>query len=55
MKNTRIILAGCCALALLALTAGCNTVKGVGEDVQAAGEAVSDGAQKTGDAIKGEN
>ncbi len=28
---------------------GCNTIKGVGKDVSSAGNAVSDGAQKTQD------
>ena len=37
---------------LALLTSGCNTVKGMGEDVSAAGVAVSSGAQKTEDKIK---
>ncbi|WP_119168218.1 entericidin A/B family lipoprotein [Algihabitans albus] len=36
---------------LLSLTAACNTVEGAGEDVEAAGEAIQDGAQDTKDAI----
>jgi predicted small secreted protein len=39
---------------LALVTSGCNTVKGMGEDVQAAGGAVSSGAQKTEDKIKEE-
>ena len=35
-----------------AVTAGCNTTKGVGQDVEAAGEAVQRGAQKTEDKMK---
>lgn len=34
-----------------AMLAACNTVEGVGRDVQAAGEAVEDGARKTSDEI----
>jgi predicted small secreted protein len=34
-------------LSLSALTAGCNTARGMGEDVQAVGSAVSGGAQAT--------
>ena len=34
-------------LALALLTAGCNTARGMGEDVQAAGSAMSSGAEKT--------
>jgi predicted small secreted protein len=36
------------------LTSGCNTMKGAGEDVSAAGGAMSSGAQKTEDKIKEE-
>ena len=39
---------------LVLLTSGCNTMRGVGEDVQAAGGAMSEGAQKTEDKIEGE-
>lgn len=38
-------------IALLAL-AGCNTVKGVGKDVQAGGEAIEEGAEKVQEEIK---
>jgi predicted small secreted protein len=37
---------------LTLLTSGCNTMKGMGEDVQAAGGAVSSGAQKTEDKME---
>jgi predicted small secreted protein len=39
---------------LTLLTSGCNTVRGAGEDVQAAGGAMSSGAQKTEDKMKEE-
>ena len=39
---------------LTLLTSGCNTVRGAGEDVQAAGSGISSGAQKTEDKIKEE-
>ena len=39
---------------LTLLTSGCNTMKGAGEDVSAAGSAMSTGAQKTEDKIKEE-
>jgi predicted small secreted protein len=45
-------LIGLLAAALLApLTSGCNTVEGAGEDVQAAGDAVSDTAEDAKDDI----
>ena len=45
-------LIGVLAAALLApLTSGCNTVEGAGEDVQAAGGAVSDTAEDVKDDI----
>ena len=34
-------------LALLLALAGCNTISGVGQDVEAAGEAISDTAEET--------
>jgi predicted small secreted protein len=37
---------------LALLTSGCNTMRGVGEDVSAAGGAVSSGAQKTEDKME---
>jgi predicted small secreted protein len=33
-------------LSALALLAGCNTIAGIGQDVQKAGEAVQDAAKK---------
>jgi predicted small secreted protein len=41
-------------LGLTLLTSGCNTVRGAGEDVSAAGSAMSSGAQKTEDKMKGD-
>ena len=46
------VVLGMLALTFLLATSGCNTIKGAGEDVQAAGSAVSSGAQKTEDKIK---
>jgi predicted small secreted protein len=41
--------------AIAALTvAGCNTFEGLGEDVSAGGKAISNTADKTSDAISGE-
>ena len=37
--------AACIALLLIAVT-GCNTVKGVGQDLQKAGEKIEDAAKK---------
>ena len=37
---------GFVALALLALTSGCNTVEGAGKDVSATGKAMSDEAKE---------
>ena len=45
---------GMVALGGLLLTTGCNTMRGAGEDIQAAGSAVSGGAQKTEDKIEEE-
>ncbi len=39
---------------LLLLTSGCNTMRGMGEDVEAAGEAVSGGAENTEEKIEEE-
>ncbi len=41
-------------LGLTLLTSGCNTVKGMGEDVSAAGQGMSTASQKTEDKIKDE-
>ena len=38
-------------LASLLVLTGCNTVKGFGKDVSRAGNAVTDGAEKTQDRI----
>lgn len=37
------------SLVLTFVLTGCNTIKGVGKDVSSAGNAVTDGAQKTQD------
>ena len=42
MKKIAILLAAVCTLAL----AGCNTVKGMGQDIQKAGGAIEDAARK---------
>lgn len=44
----RVLAAGAMA-ASVAIVAGCNTVEGVGEDVEAAGDAVSDTARDAND------
>lgn len=43
------VLAAAAAAASLAIAAGCNTIEGVGEDVEAAGDAVSDTARDAND------
>ncbi|HMN94902.1 MAG TPA: entericidin A/B family lipoprotein [Phycisphaerales bacterium] len=48
----RTALLGAAVAAALAVV-GCNTVKGAGEDISAAGEGISKGAQKTEDAMSG--
>jgi predicted small secreted protein len=47
MTNTPVVRVVSClfAISLLAL-AGCNTVKGVGQDLQKAGEKIEDAAKK---------
>ena len=40
------------SLVMLFVLAGCNTVKGIGEDVSSAGNAVSNTAEKTQDKIR---
>ena len=40
------------SLVMLFVLAGCNTVKGIGEDVSSAGNAVSNTAEKTQDEIR---
>lgn len=42
MKKTVFLI----ALAALAALAGCNTVRGVGQDIQKAGEKIEDAARK---------
>lgn len=52
--NRSILARFVCALTLLsgvALLASCNTVEGAGKDVQAVGEATSDAAKSTKEAI----
>ncbi|MFG0259029.1 MAG: entericidin A/B family lipoprotein [Phycisphaerales bacterium JB041] len=44
----RVLAAGAVA-ASLAIVTGCNTVEGVGEDVEAAGDAVADTARDAND------
>ncbi|MCE5282676.1 MAG: entericidin A/B family lipoprotein [Deltaproteobacteria bacterium] len=39
-------------LLLLALLAGCNTFKGMGRDIEGAGQAIERAADKTKEAIK---
>ncbi|QKK10096.1 MAG: entericidin A/B family lipoprotein [Planctomycetota bacterium] len=43
------MLAAAAAAASLAVVAGCNTIEGVGDDVEAAGDAVSDTARDAND------
>ena len=38
-------------VALLGLMAACNTVEGVGRDIQSGGQAISDGAREVKEAI----
>jgi predicted small secreted protein len=42
MKNLIALIAGICVLLLV----GCNTVKGVGQDLQKAGEKIEDAVKK---------
>ena len=46
MKKNPIMIAGISLMALLA--AGCNTVEGAGEDVEATGEAIEETANDAG-------
>lgn len=39
-------IAALCAVTLVFVLAGCNTVKGVGQDVQKAGSVIEDAAKK---------
>ena len=46
MNITSKTIASLLALSFASLLAGCNTVKGVGQDVQKAGSAIEDAAKK---------
>ena len=46
MKKNPFLIAGLSLMALAA--AGCNTVEGAGQDVEATGEAIEDTAQDAG-------
>ena len=46
MKKKPIMIAGISLVALLA--AGCNTVEGAGQDVEATGEAIEESAEEAG-------
>ncbi|MCZ4299495.1 entericidin A/B family lipoprotein [Henriciella marina] len=46
MKKNPIMIAGISLVALLA--AGCNTVEGAGQDVEATGEAIEESAEEAG-------
>ncbi|MBN8281321.1 MAG: entericidin A/B family lipoprotein [Gammaproteobacteria bacterium] len=53
--DTRLIRTGAIGSMLAIATAfasGCNTTRGIGEDVEATGEAVQDAAQDTEDKLK---
>ena len=50
MRMVRIATLALCAACALGAS-GCNTVEGLGRDVQAGGEAISDTAEKTKEAI----
>lgn len=45
---------GLLALSGLLLTTGCNTMRGAGEDIQAAGSAISGGAETSEEKIEEE-
>lgn len=46
MRKNPIMIAGISLVALLA--AGCNTVEGAGQDVEATGEAIEESAEEAG-------
>lgn len=50
MKTWKYLCVIVVMIAAFAVT-GCNTFKGVGQDIEGAGEAIQKGAQKTKDAI----
>lgn len=52
MTTKKAVALSLLAVAALALSA-CNTIEGAGRDVSAAGEGISNAAEKTGDAISG--
>ncbi|MEN0021464.1 MAG: entericidin A/B family lipoprotein [Planctomycetota bacterium] len=52
-KIQRISAASLASAAGLLLLAGCNTVEGVGRDVEAVGQGVSEGSRNVADAISG--
>jgi len=43
--NRKIVTTIMCALALIILVQGCNTMRGAGQDIQDAGNAVEDAAK----------
>jgi entericidin B len=47
-------LLGLTALSLLLVTTGCNTMRGVGEDIEAAGSGISGTAEDTEETIEEE-
>ena len=47
-------LLGLTALGLLLVTTGCNTMRGMGEDIEAAGSCISGTAEDTEEAIEEE-
>jgi entericidin B len=47
-------LLGLAALSLLLVTTGCNTVRGMGEDIEAAGSGISGTAEDTEETIEEE-
>jgi predicted small secreted protein len=55
MSTTLKLLIGLLALLLLPSLSACNTARGVGEDVSAAGKAMSGTAEKTEEKIQGES
>ena len=54
MPHTLKLLIGLLALAVLPSLSACNTARGMGEDVQAVGEAMSGTAEEVEEDISGE-
>jgi entericidin B len=54
MSTTLKLLIGLLALLVLPSLSACNTARGMGEDVEAAGKAMSGTAEKTEEKITGE-